>query len=54
MRLLVTGDAGYIGSIVADRLLMHGHAVTVLDSPSKGDKQVIPPNAEFVHADIAD
>ena len=32
MNILVTGGAGYIGSIVADELLRAGHAVTVYDS----------------------
>ncbi len=54
MRVLVTGGAGYIGSVVADRLLRSGHAVAVLDNLSKGTKAAIPPDATFVHADTGD
>jgi UDP-glucose 4-epimerase len=54
MRVLVTGGAGYIGSVVADRLLRVGHAVTVLDNLSKGRRQAIPAKAEFVQADTGD
>ena len=54
MRVLVTGGAGYIGSVVADRLLRVGHAVTVLDNLSKGRRQAVPPRAEFVQADTGD
>ncbi len=52
MRVLVTGGAGYIGSVVADRLLRAGHSVTVLDNLSKGRKTAVPAKAEFVMADI--
>jgi len=54
MRVLVTGGAGYIGSVVADRLLRDGHAVTVLDNLSKGAKQAVPSQADFVLANTGD
>ena len=54
MRVLVTGGAGYIGSVVADRLLQAGHAVTVLDNLSKGTRQAVPAGAEFVQGDTGD
>jgi UDP-glucose 4-epimerase len=54
MRVLVTGGAGYIGSVVADRLLQIGHSVTVLDNLSKGKKQAVPSAADFVLADTGD
>ena len=54
MRVLVTGGAGYIGSVVADRLLGDGHAVTVLDNLSKGAKQAVPSQADFVLANTGD
>jgi UDP-glucose 4-epimerase len=54
MRVLVTGGAGYVGSVVADRLLRVGHAVTVLDNLSKGRRQAVPAKAEFVQADTGD
>jgi len=54
MRILVTGGAGYIGSVVADRLLQAGHSVTVLDNLSKGHREAVPVQAEFILADMGD
>jgi len=54
MRVLVTGGAGYIGSVVADHLLCGGHSVTVLDNLSKGHKEAVPAQAEFILADTGD
>ena len=36
MRVLVTGGAGYIGSVISARLLARGHEVTVYDDLSRG------------------
>ncbi|MDA0180291.1 UDP-glucose 4-epimerase GalE [Solirubrobacter phytolaccae] len=54
MRLLVTGGAGYIGSIVARRLLARGDDVTVLDSLYRGHRQAVPEGATFEHVDLLD
>ena len=54
MRLLVTGGAGYIGSIMAQHLLERGHQVTVLDSLYRGHREAVPEGAEFVQADLLD
>jgi len=54
MRLLVTGGAGYIGSVVADHLLRKGHSLTVLDNLSKGHREAVPAQAEFILADTGD
>ena len=54
MRVLVTGGAGYIGSVVADRMLRAGYSVTVLDNLSKGHQEAVPEQAEFVLADTGD
>ncbi|GAA4193908.1 UDP-glucose 4-epimerase GalE [Microbispora amethystogenes] len=54
MRLLVTGGAGYIGSVVAARLLERGHEVTVLDDLSTGHADAVPPGASFVQASITE
>jgi UDP-glucose 4-epimerase len=54
MRLLVTGGAGYIGSIVAQQLVARGDEVTVLDSLHRGHRGAVPAGAEFVHADLLD
>jgi UDP-glucose 4-epimerase len=53
-RVLVTGGAGYIGSVVADQLLARGHAVVVLDDLSTGHRQAVPAGATFVQAGIGD
>jgi UDP-glucose 4-epimerase len=52
MKLLVTGGAGYIGSIVTDQLLAAGHEVTVLDSLERGHREAVPPQARLVVADL--
>ena len=54
MRLLVTGGAGYVGSVCAARLLEHGHEVVVVDDLSTGYEDAVPEGAEFVRADIAE
>jgi UDP-glucose 4-epimerase len=54
MRVLVTGGAGYIGSVVADELLQAGHDVVVFDNLSRGHRQAVPRNAELVVGDLAD
>ena len=54
MKLLVTGGAGYIGSVVALQLLHGGHEVTVLDDLSKGHENAVPEGASLVEADLLD
>jgi UDP-glucose 4-epimerase len=52
MRILVTGGAGYIGSVVTEELLSDGHAVVVYDNLSRGHREAIVSGAEFVQADL--
>ena len=52
MRLLVTGGAGYIGSVVAAQLLEAGHEVVVLDDLSTGHADAVPAGATFVRGTI--
>ena len=54
MRLVVTGGAGYIGSVVAALLTTSGHVVTVLDDLSTGHADAVPPGARLVRGDVAD
>ena len=52
MKALVTGGAGYIGSVVARHLLNAGHAVTVADNLSKGHEWAVPDGAEFRRVEL--
>lgn len=52
MRVLVTGGAGYVGSIVTEELLAQGHEAVVLDSLQQGHRQAVPPGARLIVADI--
>ena len=54
MKLLVTGGAGYIGSVTSRLLLDAGHEVVVLDNLRTGFRAAVQPDATFVEADIAD
>ncbi|GAA1265720.1 UDP-glucose 4-epimerase GalE [Pseudonocardia aurantiaca] len=54
MKLLVTGGAGYVGSVCAAHLVDAGHDVTVLDDLSTGHKDAVPDGAHLVHADLAE
>lgn len=54
MKILVTGGAGYIGSITAAELLRAGHDVVVFDSLYQGHRQAVPPEAAFVEGDLRD
>ncbi len=54
MKLLVTGGAGYIGSVVTALLLEAGHSVVVADDLSTGHADAVPPGAEFIKARIHD
>lgn len=54
MRLLVTGGAGYIGSVVAAMAADEGHEVTVLDDLSTGHADAVPPTATFVRGSVTE
>ncbi|MFD5390828.1 UDP-glucose 4-epimerase GalE [Streptomyces sp. NPDC127074] len=53
-KYLVTGGAGYVGSVVAAHLLEVGHRVTVLDDLSTGYREGVPEGAEFIEGRIQD
>jgi UDP-glucose 4-epimerase len=54
VKLLVTGGAGYVGSVTSRLLLDAGHEVVVLDNLRTGFQEAVAPDATFVQADIAD
>src|SRR5579872_3817172 len=54
MNVLVTGGAGYIGSIMVKRLLDEGYGVTVVDSLERGYQDFIDQRATFVKGDLKD
>ena len=54
MKLLVTGGAGYVGSVCAARLIEAGHDVVVVDDLSTGHADAVPDGCRFVEGDIAE
>lgn len=53
MKVLVTGGAGYIGSIVVEQLVKQGEDVVVFDNLYQGHKKAVHPEATFVEGDLA-
>lgn len=54
MKVLVTGGAGYIGSVTSAFLLDRNYEVTILDNLSTGNSGLIDQRARFLHGDILD
>jgi len=54
MKILVTGGAGYIGSIVTEELIKQGDEVVVIDNLQFGHRGAVHPAAAFVEGDLAD
>jgi UDP-glucose 4-epimerase len=53
VKLLVTGGAGYVGSVCAAHLVDSGHDVTVLDDLSTGHQDAVPEGARFIEAELS-
>ncbi len=51
-RALVTGGAGFIGSHLANSLILKGYEVIVLDNESTGFKENVPVNAQYIKGDV--
>ena len=54
MKVLVTGGAGYIGSVTTHELIARGHDVVVMDNLSYGHEKALPGGAKFIKADLID
>ncbi len=54
MRVLVTGGAGYIGSVTSATLIAAGHTVVIFDNLRQGHRAAIDPAAAFVEGDLND
>lgn len=54
MKLLVTGGAGYVGSVCAAVLVEQGHDVTIIDNFSTGNREAVPSKATIVEGDVRD
>jgi UDP-glucose 4-epimerase len=54
VRILITGGAGYIGSVAVECALAAGHEVIVVDNLWRGHRQAVPETAQFVECDLRD
>ncbi|MFN2177215.1 MAG: UDP-glucose 4-epimerase GalE [Anaerolineales bacterium] len=54
MNILVTGGAGYIGSITTEQLITQGYRVVVFDNLYQGHRDAVSPEAAFIEGDLAD
>src|SRR4051794_15555839 len=54
MTLVVTGGAGYVGSVCTEHLLGAGHDVVVIDDLSTGHRDAVPGGARLVVGDVAE
>lgn len=54
MRVFVTGAAGYIGSVVTERLLDEGRQVVAFDNFDTGNRQGLDPRADLIEGDLRD
>lgn len=54
MKILVTGGAGYIGSVATELLVRAGHQVLVFDNLQQGHRAAVEPGAVFIQGDLSD
>jgi len=53
MNILVTGGAGYVGSVCAEQLIAQKHHVVIIDNLATGHREAVPEDAVFIEADVA-
>src|SRR4051794_34755650 len=53
LNVLITGGAGYVGSICSEVLITRGMRVIALDNLQEGHRAAVPPDAVFCHVDLA-
>ena len=54
MKILVTGGAGYIGSVCVSELLQQNHETIVIDNLQEGHEEALPPDVTFYKGNIGD
>ncbi len=54
MKILISGGAGYIGSVMSAEALRAGHEVIVFDNLSTGHRDAVPDGARFVEGDLGE
>lgn len=54
MKIMVSGGAGYIGSVTVEQLLDRGHEVVVFDNLERGHREAVDPRARLVMGDLRD
>lgn len=54
MNYLVTGGAGFVGSVISKKLIYQGHSVTIIDNLSTGYISNLPIEAVFIEGDVSD
>lgn len=54
MKILITGGAGYIGSVVVEECIRAGHDAVVFDNLSKGHRESVAPEAVFIEGELMD
>jgi UDP-glucose 4-epimerase len=54
MKIFVTGGAGYVGSVVVEKLIKDGHTVVVYDNLQQGHQNAVHPDAYFIKGDLSD
>lgn len=52
MNVLITGGAGFVGSVCAEQLIAQNHHVVIVDNLATGHREAVPEGAVFIEADV--